>query len=96
MRQIKDTLIVGVGVHGSHQAALNRESIVQHLCHGSQAVGRARGVGNDIVLNRVILIMVYAHYNGNIFALGRCADDDLLSSGIQVQFCLFPASENTG
>ena len=36
-------------MHGRHQAVTDAERLVQHLRHGRQAVGRAGGVGDDVV-----------------------------------------------
>jgi hypothetical protein len=40
-------LVVGVGVDGGHQALLDADGVGQDLGDRGQAVGRARGVGDD-------------------------------------------------
>ncbi len=52
VRQVQDALVVGVGVDGGHQAALDAKGVVEHLGHWGQAVGRAGGIGDDVVLGR--------------------------------------------
>ena len=42
-------LVVGIGMHGGHQAADDADRIVQHLGQRRQAVGGARGVGDHRV-----------------------------------------------
>ena len=51
---VLEPLVGGVGVDRGHQAALDPDRLVQHLRHRSQAVGRAGGVGDDVVLFRVV------------------------------------------
>merc|ERR1719444_761430 len=41
---IKDHLITGVGMCGSHHAILHFKAVVKHLAHRCHAVGRARGI----------------------------------------------------
>ena len=45
----------GVGVDRGHQALDDAELVVEHLGHRRQAVGRARGVGDDVVAGRVVV-----------------------------------------
>ena len=49
MRQVEEVLVVGVGVDRRHQPLLDAERVVEHLGDRRQAVGRARGVGDDVV-----------------------------------------------
>ena len=44
----------GVGVDRRHQAVLDADRVVEHLRDRRQAVGRAGGVGDDVVLVRVV------------------------------------------
>ena len=48
--QVKDALVVGVGVNGGHQATHDAELVVDNLGGRRQAVGGAGGVGDDMVL----------------------------------------------
>ncbi len=69
--QVQDALVVGVGVDGGHQRLLDAEGIAENFGHRSNAVGGARGIGQDVVLLRVVLILVHPQDNGQIGALGR-------------------------
>ena len=84
MHLVKDLLIVGVGVDGGHQALANVEPVMQHLCNGGDAVGCARGVGDDAVGARLVFIIVDAQHNGKILALCRRGDNDLLCAALKV------------
>ena len=39
VRQIQDSLVVGIGVHGGHQSLGDAEGIVEHLGHRSETIG---------------------------------------------------------
>src|SRR5690606_36090486 len=54
------------------------------LGHRGQAVGRAGGVGDHVVLRRVVVLVVHAHDEGRVLTLGRCGDDDLLRARLDV------------
>lgn len=60
MWEIKNDLVVGVGVHSCHEAADNAEAFMKYFCHRSKAVGGTRRVGDDVVLCRVICRVINA------------------------------------
>ena len=72
-----DRLLRGRGrVHGGHEAFDNNKVVVHNFGHRSQAVGRAAGIGDD-VLARVVFLVVNAHdVHGGV--CGRRRYDDLL------------------
>ena len=39
-----------------------RESIAAYLGQGGQAIGRAGGIGDDVVLLGIVLLLVHAHH----------------------------------
>ena len=80
MRVVEDVLVIGVGVNGRHQPTLDAEVVVENLGHRREAVRRARGVGDDVVRGRVVVLVVDAHDDGDVLALCRCGDDDLLGA----------------
>ena len=84
MRQVQDALVVGVGVDGGHEPAPDPEPLVEDLGERREAVGRARRVGEDRVLLRVVGPVVDAHADGEIGALGGCGDDHFLRAGLEV------------
>src|SRR6185369_15117082 len=75
--QVQDLLVVRVGVDGRHLALHDPEAVVQHLGHRGQAVRGAGGVGHDVVLRRVVLLVVHAHHDRDVLVLGGGGDDDL-------------------
>ena len=57
---------------GRHQAFLDAEAFLeQHVHDRRQAVRRAARVGDDVVLAGVVLLVVDAHDDGDVLALGR-------------------------
>ena len=96
MRQVQNSLVIGVGVNSGHQTAFNTEFVQQHFGERSQAVGGAGSVGNDVVFCRIIFVFVNTHNDGNIFAFCRSGDDNLFNSVMQVSSSLFAFSETTG
>ena len=81
-RAVDGLLGGGVGVDGGHEAFLEAEAFLeQHMDERRQAVGGAGGVGNDVVLGRIVLVVVHAHHDRDVLVLGRGGDDDLLGAG---------------
>ena len=70
MDLIEDLLVVGVGVDCGHQPALDAQRVVEHLGDRREAIGRARGVRDDAVLGRE-LVVVDAEDDRQVDALGR-------------------------
>src|SRR5512138_839188 len=75
---VEDLLVVRVRVYGGHEALLDAEDVVQDLDHGGQAVGRAGGVGDDVVLGGIVRPLVDAEDQGGVGVRGRSGDDDLV------------------
>ena len=78
MRQVEQTLIVGIGMDGGHGAAVDAESVLNDFGDGREAVRGARRVGNDVMLRRVIGLVVYTKNKSGVGAIGRRGDDDFL------------------
>src|SRR6201999_2748080 len=78
-------LVLGVGVHGGHQALDDAEVLQQDLGHRRHAVGGAGGVGDDLVVGRVVLVVVDAHDDGDVLLLGGGGDDHLLGAAGDVR-----------
>ncbi len=96
VHQVEDALVVGVAVDGGHQPALDAEAVVEHLGDRRQAVGGARGVGDDVVLGRVVVRVVDAEGHGDVRALAGRRDEHLLGAGLQVQLGLLARGEAAG
>src|SRR5208283_4427524 len=75
VRRVEHNLVVGVAVDGGHDAADDAECVVEHLDHGREAVGGATGVGEDVVLGRIVLVVVDAEHDGEVLVGGRGRDD---------------------
>lgn len=93
--QIEDALVVGVGVHGGHLTGNDPEEAFHDEGYRSKAVRGARGVGNDMVLGRIVVVVVYAHDDGEILFLRRGCNDDFLGAVLDVDMGLFGGTENT-
>jgi hypothetical protein len=79
-----------------HEALLDPERVVQDLGEGGQAVGRAAGVADDVVLGRIVLVGVDAEDDGDVLILRRGADQDLLGTGGDVGLGLLGVGEDAG
>lgn len=89
-----DGLLGGsVGVDGGHQTLDDGEVVVNDLGQGSQAVGGAGSVGDDIGATIVGLLIDTHHVHGGIG--GGSRDDDLLGTTLQVGLGLLGGGEDT-
>ena len=83
-----------VRVDRGHETLDDGVLVVDDLGQRSQAVGRARGVGDDLD-GRVVRLVVDAHdEHGGVG--GWRGDDDLLGAALQVALGLVGGSEDTG
>jgi hypothetical protein len=78
---VQQALVGGVGVHGGHLSVADAHGFVEDLRHRRQAVGRARGIGDDVVDRWVVdLVEVHAEDDVGVDRLGALArrrEDDL-------------------
>src|SRR5690625_4890236 len=93
VRAIQQVLVGSVSVNCRHETALNSEHFVKNLGHRSQAVRGAGCVRNDVVVGRVVIGVVYAHYECGVFTLTRSRNDDLLGTGVNMSLRLFCGDE---
>src|SRR5205085_6625962 len=84
MRKVEDDLIVGVTVNRGHRAALNPEIIVNNFGDWREAVRRAGGIRNNVVLRWIVFVFVYAQHNREVFILCGRRNNDLLYRPAQV------------
>ena len=89
MRQIQDLLVVGVGVNRGHETALDPHRVVQHLCHRRKAVRGAGGVGDNLHVRAVVLV-VHAHHKHRGVSRGGGDDNLLGSSGVNLVIHISP------
>lgn len=83
-----------VGVDGGHETLDDAVVVVDNLGEGSQAVGGARGVGDDGGLAIVGLLVDTHHVHGGIGRGGR--DDDALGATLEMGAGLLGGGEHTG
>ncbi len=84
VREIEQHLIVRIGMDGRHPSFPDAEALVQDLGERREAVGGARGVRDDVVIGRVVLVGVDAQHDRDVRSLGRRRDDHLLRAGRQM------------
>ena len=84
VREVEHLLVVRVRVDRRHEAALDPVRLVQDLRHRRDAVRRAGGVRDDVVLLRVVLAVVDAEDDREVGIGGRSGDHDLLRAGLKV------------
>src|SRR5690606_34264893 len=94
MGQVQDSLVVGISMDSGHEALLNAEGIVDNLGHRCQAVGGAGGVGNHMVLLRIVEVFINSHDDGDVLFFSRSGDDHLLGPGVDVPLSLIPLAED--
>ena len=66
VRHVLEALVGRVGVDRGHQAVLDPDGVVEHLRDRRQAVGRAGGVGDDVVGVGVVVVEVDAEGDGDV------------------------------
>ena len=71
MRQVENPLIIGVGMNRGHRAVLDSEILVHNFGYRGQAVRGAGSIRDYIVPGRVVLAVVYAEHDGNVFVFSR-------------------------
>ena len=80
-RTINGFLGGGSGVNGGHQTLEDTEVVVDDLGQGGQAVGGARGVGHNLHV-RLVGVLVDTHDKHGSVGRGS-GDDDLLGATFQ-------------
>ena len=84
-------------MNGRHQAFLDAEALLeQHVHQRGQAIGRAGGVGNDVVPGRIILVMIDADDHRDVLVLGGGGDDDFFRAGGQMALGFQAVGEKAG
>ena len=91
-----DLLVVRVRVDRRHEAALDPVRLVQDLRDRRDAVRRAGGVRDDVMLLGVVLAVVDAEDDREVRIGRRGGDDDLLRARLQVLLGVGAVREQTG
>ena len=84
VRGIQDALVTGVGVGGGHQTLDDAKLVVEHLDERRETVGRARGVGDNLVAVLVVFGVDTENIGRDVVTLGRGGDDNLLGARLKV------------
>ena len=87
VRSVEHHLVARVSVDGRHVALLDLAELVERVCHGSKAVGRAGSRGDDGVRGLQRLFIDAVHDGGQVVA-GGSGDDDLLRACVDVRLRL--------
>ena len=96
VRAVLEVLVGRVGVDRRHQAVLDADRGVDDLRERREAVRRARGVGDDVVLIGVVQLEVHAEHDGDVLVAGGRGDDDLLRAGVEVLGRILALGEEAG
>ncbi len=81
---------------GGHKTLDDAELVVDDLSQGGQAVGGAGGVGDDIHIGGVGIVVDAHNEGGGLLILGGGGDDNLLGAALQVGLALFGGGEDAG
>ena len=96
VREVEGLLVVRVRVDRRHEAALDPVRLVQDLGDRRDAVRRAGGVRDDVMLLRVVLAVVDAEDDREVRVGGRSGDDDLLGTRLEVLLRVGALREQAG
>ena len=93
---INSALSGSVSVDGSHETSVDTDVFLhENVDEGSEAVGGAGSVGDDVVGSGIVFVVVDSHNEGLDATLGRGGDDDLLGTSLDVTSGLFLFGEET-
>ncbi len=95
MGAVLEVLVSRVGVNGGHQALFDAKGVVEDFRHGGETVGGARRIRHDVVGCGVVILMVDAHDDRNVFTVGWRRNDDLFCSCAEVILRLVSVSEES-
>ena len=84
MLLVKYSLVVGIGMDSGHQTFHYTKTIVQYFGGGSQGIGSAGGVRDNMVSGRIVFILIHTQDYSDIFILGRGGNDDLFGATLPV------------
>ena len=93
---VNGLLGTGGGVYGGHQTLHDTKVVIDDLCQRREAVGGAGGVGNDLHILGVGVLVNAHNKGGSLGILGRSGDDDLLGAALQMGFALLGGGKYAG
>ncbi len=94
VRGIEDALVVGVGVDGRHHGVFDAEAFVEDFGHRCEAVGGARGVGDQLVFGFEVVIVDTEDDGGVDRIFGGDGEQDFGGTGFEVFFEFGAAAED--
>lgn len=94
-RSINNKLVHGDGVDGGHETFSNSPVVVENLGNGGEAVGGARGVGDDVHVASVVLVVDSHHEHGGGISSGA-RNNSFLGSSLQMESGSVGLGEDTG
>src|SRR5688572_11499983 len=83
-------------MYGCHEASLDPELSTQHLRGDRKTVRRARTIAHDRVFLCIVQLVIDPHVDGDVFPLGRGADDDSLRTALKMTTGFVGRGETTG
>jgi len=92
---INNELRGGGSVDGGHETFSDLELVVKDFSEGGKAVGGAGGIGDDVLVSLVFVVVDTDNVHGGI-VLGGSRQDDLLGARSKMRLTLFGAEVNTG
>ena len=95
MEDVGQDLVIGVGMDRRHDAAHDPDALVQRLHERREAVGRARGIRDDMHRRGERVVIDPVDDRGVDHALGRRRNHDLLGAALDVLGGLFLVGEKT-
>lgn len=82
---------------GSHETFLNPEPFFEeNVDEWGETVGGTGGVGDDVMFGVVVLGVVHAHDDSDVFAFCGGGDNDLFTPSGDVAFCFVRFGKETG
>lgn len=93
---VDDGLGIGEVMQSGEHAVFEAESLVDHLDDGRDAVGGARGVGDEVISGGVVEFVVAAHDDVEDALFDGGGDDDFFDAGIEVGLEALGVAEGAG
>ena len=95
MHSVERWLVAGVGVDRGHEAFVDADEIIQNFCDRREAVRRARGIRDDQVILRQ-LVMIDTKDDGEIGVFARRGNQHALSASSEMGRRFVLGSEDAG
>ena len=94
MERVQRRLVAGIGMDRRHDPLLDADGVVEDLRDRREAIGRAGGVRDDVVLLGLVARVVDAEDQRDVFVFRRRRDDRLLRTRVEVRADLVAVGED--